>query len=206
MATDDDRYRLCDRLGIAADLVKLHELACKARGIVRPQRAHRCDIFIGPLAAPLEGDAERLEFLLQPADADTELHPAAAEIVERGDFLRQYQWIALRQDHHRGHEAQPGGGGSDPGQPDQWIGQFGRRITRQAAGRPVGIDARVIFGPNDMLDGEHRIETGRFGQPHQAARTFRIGKRVVAEVQGEFHEDGSFSDRSAPSKGHDGTS
>jgi hypothetical protein len=60
-----------------------------------------------------------------------------------------------------------------------------------------------------VLDSEHQIEIGRLRQAHQTARAFRVGERVVAEVQGEFHDGGSFPDRAArsiaPSKRHHGT-
>src|SRR5262245_56905015 len=98
MAADDDRYRFCDRLRIAADLVEFYEFACEAGAVAGPQRAHGRDILIGALAATLKGNAERLELLLQPSHPDTELDPAAAEIVERGDLLGEHQRVALRQD------------------------------------------------------------------------------------------------------------
>src|SRR5579859_2761332 len=199
VATDDDRHRFRDRLRIAADMIEFHELAREAGTVAGPQCAHGRDILVGALAATLEGNAERLELLLQPAYADAELDPAAAEIVERGDLLGQHQRVALRQDNHGRHEAQPRGCSGDPCQPDQRIGQFRRWTAWQSAARRIGIDALVVVGKHDVLDSEHRIETGPLRQAHQTARPFRIEERVVAKVQGEFHDGGSFLDRAARS-------
>jgi hypothetical protein len=48
-----------------------------------------------------------------------------------------------------------------------------------------------------VLDREHGVETGCFRQANQTTRALRVGKHVVAEVQGKFHGGGSFPGGSA---------
>src|SRR6185312_2308759 len=78
MPADHDRHRTAHRLGVGADLVELHELAVEADAVLGPQLAHHRDVLVRSRAALRERDAERLELLLEPADADAELDAAAA--------------------------------------------------------------------------------------------------------------------------------
>src|ERR1035437_3702121 len=53
-------------------------------GIIIPCRAHGPNVVVGQFATPLEGYAERLEFLPSPPRAHTEDQPAAAELMKVG--------------------------------------------------------------------------------------------------------------------------
>ena len=54
-------------------------------------------------------------------DADAQLDAPAAQVIHGRDLLGQHQRIALRQDEHAGHEAQPRRDGRDRRHPDQGI-------------------------------------------------------------------------------------
>jgi hypothetical protein len=164
-----------------------HELAVEAGAAVLPQRAQHGDVLVRTLAAALEGHAEGIELLLEPADADAEIDAPAAEQVQGRHLLRQHQRVAQRQDEHAGHEPQARRRRSHPGHPDQRIGDRRGRVAGQPAARGIGVSRLVVEREDDVVDGDHRVKANVLGQPRDAARVLGIGERVVAEMQGELH-------------------
>ena len=138
-------------------------------------------------AALLERHADRLELLLEPADADAELDAAAAHVVERRHLLGQHERIAQRQDDDAGHEAQPGRDGGHRRHPDQRIGQGAAWPAGQPAARRVGIDRGVFVREDDVVDGDDGVEACRFRKLDHADCAREIGEGVVAEVEGVLH-------------------
>ena len=67
--------------------------------------------------------ADRVELLLEPADADAEQDAAVRHVVERGDLLGDDDRIVLRQDQDAGGQLDAGCRRGDIGHPDQRIGQ-----------------------------------------------------------------------------------
>ena len=84
---------------------EVRELARERGARLAPEPAHHVDVLVGARAAPLERDAERVELLAQPADADAEVDPAARQAVERRDLLREHERVALRKDQDAGRRA-----------------------------------------------------------------------------------------------------
>src|SRR6185295_16284070 len=77
----DRRMRLLDRLGILPARRKTIELAGIARHRIAPQALHHFEVGARALRATLEGHLEGAEFLLEPTDADAEVHASARQIV-----------------------------------------------------------------------------------------------------------------------------
>jgi len=74
----DRRVRPLDREGFAADIGVMVEAAVEAGGRLGPQLLEDRDPLIGHGTPRIErGAVQRLEFLLQPAGADTQSEPAA---------------------------------------------------------------------------------------------------------------------------------
>src|SRR5262249_30400172 len=99
VTADDDRdSRLLHRLRVRLELLPAVELAMERRRLVLPERADRAHRLSGAGAPLRERDAEGLELLFEPADADAEDHPPVREHVQRRHLLGDVQRVALRQD------------------------------------------------------------------------------------------------------------
>src|SRR4051794_31844301 len=70
-AAENNRHAtgLC-RFGIAARVLETHELSGKSGFWLSPQRAHRFNVFAGPLCTSFERNAQRSEFFRRPTDPD----------------------------------------------------------------------------------------------------------------------------------------
>ena len=73
--------------GVDPHRVETDEFAVEGGDVVAPERAHRGDVLRGACRAPLERDAECVELLTRPPDADAEREPAAGKGVQRGRLL-----------------------------------------------------------------------------------------------------------------------
>lgn len=71
---------------------------------VGPQRPHRRHVVVGATTPVVEGHPEGVELLLEPADADAELHAPAGQCVEGGELLGEHQWVALGHDEDAGRQ------------------------------------------------------------------------------------------------------
>src|SRR4051794_6158038 len=153
VASDHDRHRALGRLRVGRHPLEAGELAREAGSVRSPQGAHRGHVLVGPGAAPLPRDAEGVELLAEPADADADLDPPAREAVERGQLLGQHDRVALGEDEDASRQADPARGRGDVGQPDERIGDRRRGDGRHLAVRAVGIGRGVVVRIDDMLDG-----------------------------------------------------
>src|SRR2546426_577186 len=90
--------------------------------VISTASGSRPDASVRSRGALLERDADDVELLLQPSDADAEHGSAAGQDVERGDLLRQHHRIALWQDQDAGGQADRRGPRANPCQPDERIG------------------------------------------------------------------------------------
>ena len=98
----------CSGKGSAADVGIAVELAGEAGGRAGPELLEDRDPFVGHRAAPVEiGAVQRLELLLQPADADAQRDPSAGQDIQRRHHLRRQHRVAIGQHQHGGDEAQP---------------------------------------------------------------------------------------------------
>ena len=78
VAAEHDRdATVAHRLRIDPHRVEVDELAVERGDVVAPQRADRVDVLLGARTSTLERDAERVELLARPADADAEREPAS---------------------------------------------------------------------------------------------------------------------------------
>jgi hypothetical protein len=75
---DHDRNaRVGNGFGIDPYGIETDEFTIERGDVVAPQRPHRRNVLRGARRAPLEGDAQCVELLARPADADAEREPAA---------------------------------------------------------------------------------------------------------------------------------
>ena len=103
-----------------------------------------------------ELDAEQLGFLPQPAGADAEEEPPAAEVVEGGNLLGQQDGVAFGDEADAGAELEVGGNRRSPPQRDKWVdalvvhlrddavrgagpGRFGPGWNGRVLGNPEGF-------------------------------------------------------------------
>ena len=194
MAADPDRrMRLLQREGFAADVGIAVELAVEAGGRLRPELLEDRDPFVGHRAAPLEvGAVQRLELLLQPADADAQRDPSAGQDIERGHHLRRQHRVAIGQHQHGGDEAQPlrrAGHHAQDGEGLQRVAAAGMLAVQR-----VGI-GRLAFDREDDVVGDHG---GVQPQPLAFARqredaVARGGRAAGGEIEAVAHRVGSVS-------------
>jgi CofD-related protein of GAK system len=179
-ADDDGRVRLLDRTRLRVDPVERDEAALEARSLLRPERAHRLDILVGARALVFEGHAERVELLLQVADAEPEDEAPAREYVEAAELLREHERVALRQDHDAGAEADRLGRRGD-------VGQRSRRVQHGEV-RRSGRRRRLRGRQHHVLTGPDRIEAGGLGgaRRRHCGLRLRAGSRSDSEVA-ELH-------------------
>jgi len=90
-------------LAVPVDEAGLEEIGTRARG------------------TPLPRDADRLEFLLQPSDADPEGDAAVAQPVKRRDHFREHHRIMLGHQANPRGEPNPAGAGGGERQRRKWI-------------------------------------------------------------------------------------
>ena len=105
VATDVDRDVGLGGAGSGVGVGEPRELAVGRGRALGPERPQRGDVVVEALAPLGEGDAEGVELLLEPPDADAELDPAAGEPVEGGDLLGDHDRVALREDQDAGAES-----------------------------------------------------------------------------------------------------
>ena len=138
----------------------------------------------------VERGADRVELLLQPADADAEQDAAVRHVVERGDLLGDDDRIVLRQDQDAGGKLYAGGRRGDVGHPDQWIGQQEVALAAgQAAVGCVRIGRLVAARDDGVFHRPRRFKSRGFGRLHQFDRARRIDVAAgVAIAESEFHD------------------
>src|SRR5262249_62191734 len=94
-ADDDGRVRLLDGLGIGPDLVEVHELAVELRLALGPDFLHREHALAQEPPAALPRRVVMSHLLPVPPAANPEEHAAVRQSIERRDFLRERDRIAL---------------------------------------------------------------------------------------------------------------
>ena len=139
LAPDVDGGRLLHRLGVHLARGEVVDLAVEGGGVVEPERAEHLEVLVGPAAPALPGHVEDVELLLQPADADAEVHPPAREPVERADLLGGVDGVALGEEQHRRAEPDPGRARRQVRQRDHRLEQPAPRRGRDAAVLGVGV-------------------------------------------------------------------
>src|SRR5947208_920926 len=142
--------------------------------------ADRLDVFVHPCAAFLERHAERVELLAQPTDAHAQLDAPLREHVERRELLGEDDGVALRQDEDAGREAERRGGGADPCQPDQRIGDRALLGTGHATARRVRVLRLVVGWDDDVLDGPERLDAVLLGDSTEGGS--HVGLHVGTDV------------------------
>jgi hypothetical protein len=98
--------RLLDRLRLHGGILELPELAVKSDAVLRPERLHQVHALGEPGDVPVAGHAERRERPLLAASPDTDVDPAAAELVEACHALRQVHGAVQRRDEDHAAESQ----------------------------------------------------------------------------------------------------
>ena len=98
-----------------------------------------------------QGDVERVELLLEPADADAEVDPPAREPVERRHLLGHVDRVALGQEQHGGAQTHAAGAGGQVGQGDQGLEQAAAGRGGDAPVLGVGVVAGVLGEEHDVL-------------------------------------------------------
>jgi hypothetical protein len=169
-------------------LPQLEEAPLERLRLVLPQRADGAHRLRRARAALLERDAERVELLLQPADADAEDGAAARQHVERGDLLGDVERVALRQDQDAGGDLDRRRDGGDVGERQQRVGQRQVLRGRNASAAVVRVRRLVADRDHDVLHRPQRLDAGRLGRTGEVGERIGEGERAgVGEGQSELH-------------------
>jgi len=131
--------------------------------VVLPGGADREQVLVGQPAALAERDAERVELLPEPADADAEDQPATAEVIEVGGHPGDQQGMPVGHDDHRGAEQNSVG---DAGQP----GQRGERLVERRR-----VLLRDVGGDRDVVGHHQQVEAEALHRQSPAPQHVRIG-------------------------------
>src|SRR3989442_9967851 len=91
-AAADPDLRLTRRTRLGGRVVK-RPVASLEVALAAPHGAQQPDRLVGPPAATLEFDAHELELVAVPSHADAQREPAAGELLQRGDLLRQVHGV-----------------------------------------------------------------------------------------------------------------
>src|SRR6516164_5056621 len=194
-ANPDQRVRPLDREGFAADIGVMVEAAVEAGGRLGPQLLEDRDPLIGHGTPRIErGAVQRLEFLLQPAGADTQSEPAAGQDIERGRHFRCQHRIAIGQYQHRGNEPQPlrcTRHNAEDRERFQGIAHA-RVLTIQR----VGVGGLAFDREDDVVGDHRRIQSQLLAFPCQGENTLaRRSRSAGGEIKAITHSDGSLSNR-----------
>src|SRR5207249_10548287 len=175
------------------------ERAVMARQRLRPQRAHRGEVFAAARGAIVERDAEGLELLAQPADADAEVEPAAREDVRIGDLLGRVERRPLRDEADPGAEANAAGQRCREPDREERLEDAGLAGQREAAVRRVRIPGRGAVEEGDVLGEPERVEARPLGGRCRDREQVTEPPRIAGERQeeAEVHAADPASERAA---------
>ena len=183
----------CSGKGSAADVGIVVELAGEAGGRAGPELLEDRDPFVGHGAAPVEiGAVQRLEFLLQPADADAQRDPSAGQDIERRHHLRRQHRVAIGQHQHRGDEAQPlrrAGHHAQDGEGFQRVAAAGMLAVQRCRDRRTCFPPGRRRGPRSSRSA---APAARLRAPARGRRA-RGGGAAGGEVEAVAHRVGSVS-------------
>src|SRR6516165_1640725 len=109
------------------------------------------------MSPALKWNTQRLKFLRQPSDADTQNHASATKIINRSDGLGQHKRIMLRNQANPGSEPNPAGTGGGERQRRKRIvyRDVGRRQKFAARGDGIWIMRVVTVEQDNMLRRPH---------------------------------------------------
>ena len=136
---------------------------------------------VGDGAAFLEGrQAESLELLPHPTDADANHQPAPGQHVQSGQRLRRHQRIPVRHDDDAGDQPDSGGLPSQESQQRQLLHRLSRRAARKLAALSVRIRRGDVPGHQDVIAGEQGVVAKFLARASDAAQRFRRRQRAPA--------------------------
>jgi len=163
------------------------------RRMTGPKGPHRRDVVLRAPTAIAEVGTEQLELLPQPTDPDTQLHPAATELVKRCQLFGEQDRLALRHHENPGTKPDRRTYTGNECQPGERLGEGRhRRAGRQ---RPVGrvrVFRRHRRGPDDVLYRPKGVEAQRLGSVHDDPRCLgRPASDDVRSRETELHESTS---------------
>src|ERR1051326_813864 len=182
-ADPDRRMRLLHRMRQALDRIEPVELPGERGRRLGPQRLEDPDVLVADRAAPVEGvRAERVELILQPAHADAHGDASLRQHVDGRQRLRGEDRIAIRQDHHARHEAEPRRLRRDEGHEAQLL--EGVALPREAAVGGVRILRVDLHGEHDVVRDHRRRKAQRLRAPPQSLERLRR-RRLTARGQVE---------------------
>ena len=187
IAADEDGNRAVHWARTAGDGAKVDEFPPILGMRAGPERAHRGHVLVGARTTPLPRNAERLELLTHPADAEAEHDPALGQTVECRQLLGQNERVSLRHDQDAGSQAQRRCGGADIGEPDKGIRNRRISFSRRRTILGVGVCRFDLVGPNDVFAAPDRVEAYGLGRPANLKRRFGLGSHTARKCQSKFH-------------------
>ena len=130
-------------LGVTESSLMVKCSPLKEKGLSRPCLQDDFDTLVEPAPAFGERNAETLVDVGESAPADAELHPAVADLVQRGDLFGDTHRVGQGQQEHR--RAQP----DSPGAARDGAGNGDRRGqypggTEMVLGQPDRLDAQLL--------------------------------------------------------------
>src|SRR5919198_143776 len=158
------------------------EVACPA-----PERAHQAERLVRAPAALPERHAHEAVLVLVPADADPEVEAAAAQLLQRGDLLRQVHRVVQRHEHDRGAEADPLRAAGDPAERDERVVDAAVRVDAfgsddDVLGRPDGVVLELLRQLGGATDRVGSCVASVVRQDHTEVHDPRLTRARVARL------------------------
>ena len=154
----------------------------------RPERPHGGDVLVIPRAATFPGNAEGIELLLQPADAQAQLHPAARELVQCRQLLGKHQGIALRHDQDAGSQPQRRRRRGGERQPNKRIRNRRIRLRRYLAICCIGILRCDRIRQHHMFPAPNGLEAGALRTAANLQSCAAVDANAACEGKSYFHK------------------
>ena len=149
----------------------------------RPERPHGGDVLVIARASTLPRDAERRKLLLQPANAQTEFHPASRQLIEGRQLLGQHQGVALRHDENAGSQAQRWRCRSSERQPDERIRNRRVRLGGNFSVGGVGVFGDDLIRQDDVLAAPYGFKARGFGASANVQRRGAVYANAAGESE-----------------------
>ena len=150
MAAEPERgMRFLNGLGLHRGVLELEELAVQGDPLLGPEPSHHPEPLVEAGGATRRGQSEGRVDSRIAAEADTEVDPPAAQLIEGRDAFREVDRAPQRGQEHGGTEPDSLGAGGGIGQ------------QRERLEAPVR--------PQDLLDDPHALEAERLGASQESA-------------------------------------
>ena len=173
--------RLLHRLRVLGDVPEAVVVALEGGEVAGPRGLVDLDALFGAPVALLKVDADSLELLDHPADADTQHEPAVREVIHGHELARVRERMPVRRDEHAGPELQRRGLDRDGAHDDGTVQHVVAALVGALAGHVRGVEALRIVRHADMVGIPDRVNARALGGERHLDRVHLLHRRVVEE-------------------------